>query len=132
VTNGTITDLAASLRDLKLSRLADHCKAGSRMPPRVSGGEIGISSDTLDWWPSEALAMPNRDKTWKAAARLEAVITTSAMDEAAKSAWCRRQDVYPSELEKWRNSAVETLAAPEESPASPQQTRQDHPLDKGA
>jgi transposase len=76
--------------------------------------------------------MPNRDKTWKAAARLEAVITTSAMDEAAKSAWCRRQDVYPSELEKWRNSAVETLAAPEESPASPQQTRQDHPLDKGA
>jgi hypothetical protein len=48
------------------------------------------------------------------------------MDEAAKNAWCRQQGVYPSELEKWRSSAVQALAAPEETRASPQQTRHDH------
>jgi len=95
-------------------------------PVDVVSREIGISSDTLERWRSEALAMPTTDKIWTAAARLEAVITTSAMDEAAKSAWCRQQGVFPSELEKWRSSAVEALAAPEETRASPLQTRQDH------
>jgi len=66
--------------------------------------EIEISADTLERWRSEALAMSSSDKTWTAAARLEAVIATSAMDEAAKNAWCRQQGVYPSELEKWRSS----------------------------
>jgi hypothetical protein len=47
------------------------------------------------------------------------------MDEASKNAWCRQQGVYPSELEKWRQSATAALAAPEETRASPQQTRQD-------
>jgi transposase len=95
-------------------------------PVDVVSREIGISSDTLERWRSEALAIPTTDKIWTAAARLEAVITTSAMDEAAKSAWCRQQGVFPSELEKWRSSAVEALAAPEETRASPLQTRQDH------
>lgn len=92
----------------------------------VVSREIGVSVDTLERWRSEALAMPSREKTWTAAARLEAVITTAAMDEAAKSAWCRQQGVYPSELEKWRSSAVSALAAPEEVRASPQQIRHDH------
>jgi len=95
-------------------------------PVEVVSREIGISSDTLERWRSEALAAPSNDKTWTAAARLEAVIATAAMDEAAKNAWCRQQGVYPTELEKWRSSAVQALAAPEETRASPQQTRHDH------
>lgn len=95
-------------------------------PVEVVSREIGISADTLERWRSEALAIASSDKIWTAAARLEAVITTASMDEAAKSAWCRQQGVFPSELEKWRISAVEALAAPEETRASPQQTRQDH------
>jgi len=95
-------------------------------PVEVVSREIGISSDTLERWRSEALAAPSTDKTWTAAARFEAVIATAAMDEVAKNAWCRQQGVYPSELEKWRGSAVQALAAPEESRASPQQTRHDH------
>jgi DNA-binding transcriptional MerR regulator len=87
--------------------------------------EIGVAVATLERWRSEALALPARDQTWTAAARLEAVITTAAMDEAGKSAWCRQQGVYPSELEKWRQSATEALAEPEEARASAQQTRQD-------
>lgn len=95
-------------------------------PVEVVSREIGISSDTLERWRSEALATPSNDKTWTAAARLEAVIATAAMDEAAKNAWCRQQGVYPTELEKWRSSAVQALAAPEETRATPQQTRHDH------
>ena len=86
--------------------------------------EIGVGVATLERWRSEALAQPARTRAWTAAARLEAVIATGALDEAAKSAWCREHGVYPSALEKWRQSAVAALADPEEVRASPQQTRQ--------
>lgn len=59
------------------------------------------------------------------AGRLEAVVTTAAMNEADKSAWCRSHGAYPQDLAKWRASATTALAAPEELRASPQATRQD-------
>lgn len=81
--------------------------------------------DTLQRWRSEALLQPARDRTWTAAARFDAVLTTAAMDEAGKSAWCRANGLYPQELEAWRLSALQALAKPAEARASPQQTRQD-------
>ena len=60
-----------------------------------------------------------------AGARLDAVITAAALDEAGRNAWCREHGVYPDELEKWRLSATTALAEPEEARASPQATRQD-------
>ena len=59
------------------------------------------------------------------AARLEAVITTAAMSQADKSAWCREHGVYPLDLDKWLSSATASLADPEEARASPQATRKD-------
>jgi transposase len=56
---------------------------------------------------------------------LEAVIVTAALDEAARSAWCREHGVYPAELEQMVTSATTALAEPEEARASPQATRQD-------
>ena len=56
-------------------------------------------------------------------ARLEAVVTTAAMNEAAKSAWCREHGMYPAELDKWRASCTTALADPEDARASPQATR---------
>ncbi len=53
------------------------------------------------------------------------MITTAAMDEAGKSAWCREHGVYPAELQKWQMSATAALAEPEEARASPQATRHD-------
>jgi transposase len=95
-------------------------------PVETVSRETGVSVDTLERWMSEALSMPETDRTWTAAARFEAVITTAAMDEAAKSAWCREHSVFPTALEKWRVSAVQALATPEEPRATPQQTRHDH------
>lgn len=86
--------------------------------------EIGVSVSTLERWRSEALAKPPVTRTWTPSARLEAVITTAALDEAGKNAWCREKGLYPGELEKWRQSAMVALAEPEEARASPQQTRE--------
>lgn len=69
--------------------------------------------------------MPARGRAWTAAARLQAVITTAAMPEAGKSAWCREQGIYPGELEKWCASAAAALNDPQDARASPQATRRD-------
>ncbi len=91
--------------------------------PRVSQ-EIGVSVATLERWMSEALSRP-AERAWTAAARLEAVITTAAMDEAQRSAWCREQGLFPADLQQWRQSAMAALSQPEEVRASPQETRED-------
>ena len=88
-------------------------------------GEIGTGADTLKRWFSEALAKPARERAWTAVARFDAVLTTAAMDEAAKSAWCRANGVFLHDLVAWRESATQALAAPEEARASPSQTKQD-------
>lgn len=88
--------------------------------------ELGVRAETLERWRAEALAQPAGARTWTPAARLEAVITTAAMDESAKSAWCREQGLYPQDLERWRASATAALAEPDEARASPQQTRKAH------
>lgn len=87
--------------------------------------EAGVGVGTLERWRSEALSRPARERTWTAVARFNAVLTTAAMDEASKSAWCRAKGVYPQELVAWRQAATQALAEPEEARASPQETRQD-------
>lgn len=94
-------------------------------PPQAVAREVGVSVETLQRWRSAALDNPARERTWTAAARLEAVITTAAMDEAARSAWCREYGVYPQQLQQWRDNATQALAEPEEARASPQQTKHD-------
>jgi transposase len=91
----------------------------------VVGREIGVGADTLERWRSDALSRPARGRVWTAAARFDAVLTTAAMDEAGKSAWCRANGVYPQELGTWRLAATQALAAPEEARASPQATKED-------
>ena len=87
--------------------------------------EIGVSASTLERWRSDALSRPASQRIWTAAARMDAVLSTAAMDEAGKSAWCRASGVYPQELEAWRQAAMQALAEPEEVRASPKQTKQD-------
>lgn len=100
------------------------------LPPQsdaaqVVSHEIGVGVQTLERWRAEALTGPARGRVWTAAARLEAVITTAAMDEASRSAWCRERGVYVQQLQQWRDSATQALAAPEEARASPAQTKED-------
>lgn len=81
--------------------------------------EFGVGVSTLERWRSDALSRPARARVWTAAARLDAILTTAAMDEASKSAWCRTNGMYPQELASWTLSATQALADPEEARASP-------------
>ncbi|HYN63275.1 MAG TPA: IS3 family transposase, partial [Candidatus Limnocylindrales bacterium] len=80
---------------------------------------------TLERWREDAQSRPARGRAWTAGARLEAVITTAAISEASKSAWCREHGVFPAELDKWRACCAAALADPEDARASPQATRAD-------
>jgi len=91
----------------------------------VVAREIGVGAGTLQRWLGDAQSRPARGRAWTAAGRLDAVIAAAAMDETAKSAWCRASGVYPAELDTWRSSATTALAEPEEARASPQATRAD-------
>ena len=104
-------------------------KAVARLLPPESAAlelvarEVGIGAGTLERWREDAQSRPPRGRAGPAGARLEVVVTTAAMNEAAKSAWCREHGVYPAELDKWRASCTTALADPEDARASPQATR---------
>jgi hypothetical protein len=74
--------------------------------------EVGVGGQTFERWRSDALARPARERSRTAPARLEAVIATAAMDEAARSAWWREHGLYARQLKRWRESATQALAAP--------------------
>ena len=86
---------------------------------------VGIGAGTLERWRDDVQSKPARARTWTAAARLEAVVTTAPMGEAGTSAWCRGHGVFVAELDKWRANCTAALADPEEVRASPQATRSD-------
>ena len=87
--------------------------------------DVGIGVDTLVRWRSDSMSKPGRDRVWTAAARFDAVLTTAAMDEASKSAWCRAHGTYTQQLATWQLNATQALAEPGEARASPLQTKQD-------
>jgi transposase len=103
------------------------------LPPESSAAdvvsrEVGVSVETLERWRAQALAAAaeqpgSGSQRWTAAARLEAVITTAAMDEATRSAWCREQGLYAAELDGWKRDAIGGLGEPRG--ASVADTRQD-------
>jgi transposase len=90
----------------------------------VVSREVGVSVATLERWRADALANGTGDRRggggqrWTPAARLEAMITTAAMDEAARSAWCREHGLYPAELDGWKQDAVAGLGEPRAASAA--------------
>jgi transposase-like protein len=99
------------------------------LPPESSAvevvsREVGVGVATLERWRAEALANGASDRRagggqrWTPAARLEAVIATAAMDEAARSAWCREHGLYRAELDGWKQDAVAGLGEPRAASAA--------------
>lgn len=89
------------------------------LPPESSSvedvsREVGVSVATLERWRADALANGpgGGSQRWTAAARLQAVIATAAMDEATRSAWCREQGLYLAELDAWKQDAIAGLGEP--------------------
>ena len=110
-----------SFKDKAVARML----APEAAPAEEVAREVGVSVSTLERWHSGALAQSPGKKVWTAAARFDAVLVTAAMDETGKASWCRANGVYLKDLQSWRQSATQALAAPEEMRASPSQTKQD-------
>ena len=92
----------------------------------VVSREVGVSVATLERWRAQALAAPGElssSQRWTPAARLEAVITTAAMDAASRGAWCREQGLCAAELEAWKRDAIAGLGEPRAASAA--EARQD-------
>jgi transposase len=104
---------------------------GRLLPPESAAldavsREVGVSVATLERWRAQALADGvggGGGQRWTAAARLEAVIATAAMDEATRSAWCRERGLYAAELEAWKRDAIAGLGEPRVASAA--EARQD-------
>ena len=94
-------------------------------PLEVVARAVGVSATTLERWRAQALEQPMQQRSWTAAARLEAVISTAALDETARNAWCREHGVYAQQLAQWRGSATQALAGPEEPRAGARQHQDD-------
>lgn len=77
--------------------------------------QMHISVATLERWRADALAAPAAERVWTPAARLEAIIATAAMDEASRSAWCREKGIYPQDLHKWRDAAMQGVSDPQDA-----------------
>ena len=96
------------------------------LPPETSSLEavsqkVGISIATLERWRATALAANDgtaSPRPWTPAARLEAVIATAAMDEAARSAWCREHGLFPADLDRWKQDALGGLGEPRDDGAA--------------
>ena len=88
---------------------------------------IGVQPETLERWREEAATGVGEQVTWTAAARLDAVLMTAAMDEAAKSAWCRTNGVHLHDLVEWRKAALQALGDPKPAAAvrPPSQSKED-------
>lgn len=88
----------------------------------VVSREAGISVATLERWRAVGLAGGfgggAGSQRWTAAARLQAVITTAAMDETTRSAWCREQGLYPADLDAWKQDAIAGLGEPRAASAA--------------
>src|ERR1700712_794039 len=83
------------------------------LPPENASFEevarhTGVQVETLERWQQESAAVVEHG-SWTPAARLDAVLITSSMDETAKSAWCRSNGVHLHDLVAWRKSAIDAL-----------------------
>jgi len=88
--------------------------------------EVGVNASTLERWPGDALDPPRREsKVWSAAARFDVLLTTAAMDDTGKGAWCRANGVLLLDPPLWRQTAAQSLGDPQDQRVSPSQTTQD-------
>lgn len=85
--------------------------------------EFGVSVQTLQKWRDAALSPPAAAQAWTPAARFEALLTTAAMDEQQRNAWCRANGVYPQQLIEWRQAATEALGSAASERSSPAQAK---------
>lgn len=89
--------------------LAKVYSRGSRSVKSIAE-ELNINPWTLKNWMKSRKdpsctndSVDKRPRDWSASERLDALMQTHAMDDAALAAWCREKGLFPHHLKQWRS-----------------------------
>lgn len=77
--------------------------------------ETGVPSSTLGNWvrkynQHKGITL-SKKKKWTAEEKFEAVILTASMNEAERSAFCRKNGIYPEDINSWKQEAISGCGA---------------------
>lgn len=76
---------------------------------------VGVSASTLERWRAQAQAEGQQSEGWTAVAKLNSVVTTTAISEAERSVWYRSKWLSSGELVQWPQAATGALERPAET-----------------
>ena len=107
--------------------------------PEIAAAE-GISEATLYNWlkqtREQGIAVPGSrpvsSEHWSGQAKFTAVLETAGMNESERSEYCRRNGLYPEQLDRWKASCIAGAGHVEaaDAPALKQARKQVRTLEK--
>ncbi len=79
--------------------------------------EFGVGRSTIGKWLREYKHNGNinlnskekRPKDWTAEERMSALIKTGSMSAEDRSAWCRKNGIFPHNLDQWKKDALSAM-----------------------
>ncbi len=89
------------------------------MPPNAQSvaqisRDTGVSEQALYNWRNQyrhegkaVPADPSNPENWSGANKLAVVIETAAFNEEQLSAYCRRKGLYPEQITRWKEAAID-------------------------
>ena len=95
------------------------------MPPQsMSVAQVhrdtGVAEPTLYNWRNKyrrkgyaVPADPSNPDNWSGENKLAVIIETAALNEEGLSGYCRRKGLYPEQIARWREAAIDGNQAPE-------------------
>lgn len=93
--------------------------------------ETGIPKDTLYMWRRQALRerglmgkAQSSPERWSSEQKFAMVLETASLSEADRNAYCRRQGVYPEQLQRWRQACEQANTRSRAAGAPDAQLRQ--------
>ncbi|MCP3851337.1 MAG: transposase [Gammaproteobacteria bacterium] len=96
--------------------------------------EFGIGRSTIGKWLRDNKQNGNiklstkekRPRDWSAEERVSALIETGSMTAEERTAWCRKNGIYPHHLVQWKKDAISAMG----SGTSKKQTKKEKKLKK--
>ena len=75
--------------------------------------EASIPESTVATWlrnhkkkNGDAVGSKKQSRRWRAEQKFEALLQTAPMSEAEKSEYCRRNGIFPEQLEEWKKDCI--------------------------
>jgi len=88
-------------------------------PHREIAREFGIGQSTISKWlrdnkqngKIELSTKEKRPRDWSAEEQMHALMETSSMIAEERTAWCRKNGIYPHHLSQWKKDAISAMGS---------------------